>query len=67
MNKKKSFLIFSIKAMRYLEENGLKYFATRQDKFNPNKIVFIYEHSEQLEKLLEEYKLKSKEHNSEEK
>ena len=55
--KRKPFMIFSYKMMRYLDEKGFKFFATTQNKKDPSKTVYIYDNTDELIKAINSYKV----------
>lgn len=55
-NKKKPFLVFSMGMMKYLDSLGFKFFATKQDRENPTKTIFIYDNTDALLEAVNQYK-----------
>ena len=54
-NNHKPYIVYSYKLMRYLEEKGFKPFTTTQNKKFPDKVVFIYNNTDELLNEIEKY------------
>ncbi len=52
----KPFLVFSFGLMRYLDSLGFKFFATKQDRENPTKTIYIYTNTVELQNAVLNYK-----------
>lgn len=53
---RKPFLVFSFSMMKYLDSLGFKFFATKQDRDNPNKTIYIYSNTKELHDAIGKYK-----------
>lgn len=42
--------------MKYLDSLGFKFFATKQDRENPTKTIFIYDNTDALLEAVNQYK-----------
>lgn len=58
-NNKKPYIVYSHKLMRHLGELGFTPFATSPNTKFPDKIVFIYDNTEELLEAIDTY-LKTK-------
>lgn len=54
-NNNKPYIVYSHKLMRYLGEKGFTPFATSPNTKFPNKIVFIYDNTEELIEAINNY------------
>lgn len=54
-NNNKPYIVYSHKLMRYLGELGFTPFATSPNTKFPNKIVFIYDNTEELIEAINTY------------
>ena len=55
MNTEKPYIVFSYGLMRYLHDLGFDFFATKTDKFNPAKVIFIYNTTDELKTAINNY------------
>lgn len=54
-NNKKPYIVYSHKLMRHLGELGFTPFATAPNTKFPDKIVFIYDNTDELIKTIDEF------------
>ena len=54
-NNHKPYIVYSYKLMKYLEGKGFEPFTTTQNIKFPDKVVFIYNNTDELIKEIEDY------------
>lgn len=52
----KMFVVYSFSMVQHLHELGIEYKDSREDKFNPKRVVFLYENTDELQNGIKTYK-----------
>lgn len=55
MNDDKPYIVYSYGMMRYLHDLGFDFFATKPDRENPQRIIFIYNTTQALKEAINCY------------